>query len=248
MVLMGAQRLAEQLLSELAPVCERVELAGSIRRGKASVKDIELVAIPKRTVERVMVGLFSEEREFERNHLHDWACNEGRALVQWIKPGTSDIVSWEPRADARYLRGLVSGGNTFVSQAAQLREGGIKLDLFLTTRERWGATMLIRTGSADFSHAVAAHAQRVNRRFDGGALTIAGVTVETFEEEDVFALLGLEYVAPSCRVDGSQLALTVEGVQAMQTLRRSRETAAALERADGKSQEAFTADITQGRL
>ena len=31
----------------LAPYCERIEIAGSIRRKKAEVKDIELVAIPK---------------------------------------------------------------------------------------------------------------------------------------------------------------------------------------------------------
>ena len=39
--------IANQALSELAPNCERIELAGSIRRKKAEVKGIEVVAIPK---------------------------------------------------------------------------------------------------------------------------------------------------------------------------------------------------------
>lgn len=39
--------IAERIKSELAPHCERIEIAGSIRREKAEVKDIEIVAIPK---------------------------------------------------------------------------------------------------------------------------------------------------------------------------------------------------------
>jgi DNA polymerase/3'-5' exonuclease PolX len=42
---------AEQLRDLLAPACERIEIAGSLRRGKATVKDIELVAIPRYTLD-----------------------------------------------------------------------------------------------------------------------------------------------------------------------------------------------------
>ena len=42
-----AFEIAEKTKSQLAPFCERIEIAGSIRRRKANVKDIELVAIPK---------------------------------------------------------------------------------------------------------------------------------------------------------------------------------------------------------
>lgn len=50
MNLLQAQTIAERLKAELAPYCERIEIAGSIRRQKAEVKDIELVVIPKRVV------------------------------------------------------------------------------------------------------------------------------------------------------------------------------------------------------
>jgi DNA polymerase/3'-5' exonuclease PolX len=46
MKLADAQRLAEDVRSQLAPFCERCEIAGSIRRRKAEVKDIEIVCIP----------------------------------------------------------------------------------------------------------------------------------------------------------------------------------------------------------
>lgn len=39
--------IAERVKAELEPHCERIEIAGSIRRKKAEVKDIEIVAIPK---------------------------------------------------------------------------------------------------------------------------------------------------------------------------------------------------------
>lgn len=42
-----AIEIAEKVKSLLAPHCERIEIAGSIRRKKSDVKDIEIVAIPK---------------------------------------------------------------------------------------------------------------------------------------------------------------------------------------------------------
>ena len=47
MELQKALNIAEKVKSLLAPHCERIEIAGSIRRKKPNVKDIEIVAIPK---------------------------------------------------------------------------------------------------------------------------------------------------------------------------------------------------------
>lgn len=55
MRLSEALKIAEWVKSELAPHCERIEIAGSIRRKKPDVKDIEVVAIPK----PYDVGLFA---------------------------------------------------------------------------------------------------------------------------------------------------------------------------------------------
>ena len=40
-------KLASALVERLRPACERIEIAGSIRRKKAEIGDIELIAIPK---------------------------------------------------------------------------------------------------------------------------------------------------------------------------------------------------------
>jgi len=45
MILSDAQAIAEQVKAELAPYCLRIEIAGSVRRKRAEVKDIELVVI-----------------------------------------------------------------------------------------------------------------------------------------------------------------------------------------------------------
>jgi len=47
MELQKALAIAEKIKAELAPHCERIEIAGSIRRKKPEVGDIEIVAIPK---------------------------------------------------------------------------------------------------------------------------------------------------------------------------------------------------------
>lgn len=41
-----AQRTAEQVIKRLAPYCKRIQVAGSIRRKKPEVKDIEILLIP----------------------------------------------------------------------------------------------------------------------------------------------------------------------------------------------------------
>lgn len=46
--------IAEKIKAQLAPHCDRIEIAGSIRRKKPEVKDIEIVVIPK----PYEVGLF----------------------------------------------------------------------------------------------------------------------------------------------------------------------------------------------
>ena len=47
MLLNEAKKIARDFISQIQPFCSRAEIAGSVRRGKAEVKDIEICAIPK---------------------------------------------------------------------------------------------------------------------------------------------------------------------------------------------------------
>ena len=54
-----ARNVADQLVAELTPRCERIETAGSLRRGKADVGDIEILFVPRIGQVRVPDKLFT---------------------------------------------------------------------------------------------------------------------------------------------------------------------------------------------
>lgn len=183
-----AKALADVLVGNMRPYCERIEITGSIRREKPEVKDIEIVCIPRIDTEIVKSGLFGDELPVETNRLWEWATG-GSHNVQWIKPGTSEIVDWIPKADGKYWRGY-------------LPEHDCKLDLFLAKPDNFGTIFLIRTGSAEFSQAVVTKAKHQGTPCEGGYFTQNGKRVYTPEEIDVFKLLDLDYVEPVERHDG----------------------------------------------
>ncbi|MHB8520691.1 MAG: hypothetical protein ACYDH9_08025 [Limisphaerales bacterium] len=47
MTLEFGEKLASRIAAELQPLCERIEVAGSIRRRRTNVNDIDLVILPK---------------------------------------------------------------------------------------------------------------------------------------------------------------------------------------------------------
>jgi len=185
--LLDARRLADGLVTAMRPHCDRIEIAGSIRRGKPEVKDIELVAIPRWVDEPDPSNLFAEDR-IRVNQLHRWATS--RAVLahglQWIKPATSVILPWTPRPDGQYWRGY-------------LPEHELKVDLFLSERETWGLDLLIRTGPAEFGRELMIAFQRRGYRVKGGHLWQGQTRIPTPEEEQLFQHLGLPWIPPADR-------------------------------------------------
>lgn len=189
MDLQQAQEIAAVIRAELAPFCQRVEIAGSIRRGKETgIKDVEVVAIPRIVQGEAPVDLFGEEFP-ATNLLYEWALKTRQ--VRWIKPGVSEIIDWEPKADGKYWRGILPNG--------------AKLDLFITTPASFGLIYLIRTGPAELSEAVVTYAKQIGRPCREGSLWLGQVPLETPEEIDVFQALGLAYVAPEQRIGRGQV-------------------------------------------
>jgi DNA polymerase/3'-5' exonuclease PolX len=192
-----ALTLATNLIEPMRRSCHRVEIAGSLRREKPEVKDIEIVAAPKWLTLPDVSDLFGE-KTVQRNRLYwEWAENANRSgpRLQWIKPGTAEIDEYPLSEDGKYWRGY-------------LPHAGIKLDIFLCTPENWGAIFAIRTGSADFSKALVTHAKNnCGYRFEGGNLveSATGAIVPVPEEADVFRLLDLEYLPPKDRLSQSSL-------------------------------------------
>jgi DNA polymerase/3'-5' exonuclease PolX len=183
-----AQEIAAEIVGLLSPFCSRIEVAGSIRRRKAEVGDIEIVCVPK--IERQMVPtLFGEEPGDSVNRLDE----EVREMVL----GGS---YWGTRPD-------VNGRSAVGERYKRLSYRGIGLDLFsVLPPAQWGVLYLIRTGCAEFSHRL------VTPRLMGGWLPTgfkvsegsiidgsSGVAMNTPGEADIFRFLGAPYLEPEQR-------------------------------------------------
>lgn len=142
LALADATRIAQEIVRQLGPSCVRLAVAGSLRRGKADVGDIELVAIPRLREEPS--SLWGDTREvsllFER-----LAELEGRGSIERLMGGERYVK----------LRDTISG---------------LQVDLFVTTPERWGIIYLIRTGPADYSQWLVTYARRQGFPVDGGEM------------------------------------------------------------------------------
>ena len=154
-----AHNIARGVAALLEPHCHRIAIAGSIRRQKPEVGDIEIVAIPK----PYDVGLFES--------------------------GIATVVNQWPK---------VKGELPCKYTQRQLPE--IKLDLFFATPENWGSILLIRTGNWRFSkHFMGTLLPQHGMRQKDGFVWQGAIKVKTPEEEDMFRLVGMDFVHPCDR-------------------------------------------------
>jgi DNA polymerase/3'-5' exonuclease PolX len=170
-----AHKLAEQMVDLLSPVCARIEIAGSLRRHKETVGDIEIVLIPKPTLD-----LFG---------------NEGFGAWQITEYLEQDGFILEKNGDYFKQAHLpfIASGET------------VNFDIFLTTPEKWGVILTIRTGSADFSHRLVTPRNKggllpSNLRVKDGRIWNGDEALETPKEADVFNVIGLAWIEPKDRV------------------------------------------------
>lgn len=134
--------IAQGLVERLRPACTRIEIAGSVRRGKAEPGDIEIVAIPD------LSPLPRPRAEF------------GKPLPVQHKTMVDKIVAEMLDSGDVYLK---AGGPKY--KKLWLNEERIQLDLFLVTPPaEWGVLFMIRTGPENFGHWC------VTRKSRGGAL------------------------------------------------------------------------------
>lgn len=192
MILKQAKNIADEMIERLRPTCERIEIAGSVRREKTEPNDIEIVAIPILKAPRPEFG----EREIFKTSLD-------RLLARMRRGGLIEVI----KGGEKYKQFWKMNGGVHV----------IKIDLFLVTPPaQWGVIDVIRTGPDDFSHWM------VTQRHKGGALVdgfrvqegivlrgeektphvilpLDGSLMPMPEEIDFFRFCGLEWIEPSKR-------------------------------------------------
>ena len=179
-----AKQQADDLVALLEPACRSILIAGSIRRLKPEIGDIDLVCVPR--IEQEPGGLFGDEIS-ERDILHETCC---------------DLVDQGVLQKRRDKNGRPSWGAHLKRAAFR----GLNVDIqAVTDPTTLGAWIAIRTGPAEFNKAI------VTPRHQGGLLPSGmewkdgfklhryGGRVETPNERSVFDALGLPYLEPSER-------------------------------------------------
>lgn len=183
MELERAKRLANDLVEKLGPLCDRIEIAGSIRRGKAEVKDIEIVAMP---IQKAPVPRMGDKAVFktflDQQLMRLFLDGE----IEFIKKGDKYKQLWLVREELQV----------------------IKVDLFLVTQPaQWGLIQVIRTGPAEFSQWMVTPLSKGGALPDGYAVKNGCVVHQGQvqcaqpmpEEQDFFHFCGLMWMEPKER-------------------------------------------------
>lgn len=166
-----AKVIADKVVELLRPHCQRIEIAGSIRREKEIIGDIEIVCIPK----PYETGLFTS--------------------------GIAEIVNaWEKVKGELEFKKCKYTQRILPEEIVGTPGKRVAVDLFFADITNWGSIFAIRTGSADYSHHVLAKGW-VSRgyKMEGGHLVYKGKVYDVLEEKDLFARIGIPYTDPKLR-------------------------------------------------
>lgn len=169
MELEKAEKIAYTFIGEILPYCDRIEIAGSVRRRKDEVGDIEIVAIPKIEIIRILFG------EMEERHIGFIHALRRYPIIKG-SPETGKYIQLqlpEIKVDL-FLATPLNWGYIFA-----IRTGSAEFSRFVL------ACGWVRAGY-----------KGINGMLEN-IKTGEKVTIE--EEIDLFNLIGIEYVKPENR-------------------------------------------------
>lgn len=184
MELVKASLLANGVLIALYPFCEGQMIAGSIRRQKPEVNDIDIVAMPKGMV---AVGPLGVPVSFPENTV--WSLLIPKELK---KIG---------------LKVEASGQELLRCSFAD----GFQVDVYRARPETWGVILLVRTGSKAHNVKLCTLARNMGLMLSASQGVLAywidgkrvpegkGKVIASRSEEDIFAALKLGYIEPKNR-------------------------------------------------
>jgi DNA polymerase/3'-5' exonuclease PolX len=197
-----AETIAAAIVEHLAPYCERIVEAGSIRRRAATIGDVEIVVIPAQRQQAP--PLFPDEGIVPLLPPIDCLDEHLAGMLEHMevrkRPDRSGRTFWGP-SDKRLLWRYGAASTDWIG-----------VDVFGASLETWGAKLVLRTGPWELSkRLVTPRAQGGlmpdDLQFTKGGLyrfdTQTNARFRTFvptpDEETLFRELGLPYVAPEHR-------------------------------------------------
>jgi DNA polymerase/3'-5' exonuclease PolX len=186
-----ADHIARRFVDHIQDACDQVVIAGSLRRNRPTVGDIEVVAVP--SLRGRQADLFGEVTE--RVDLLD----------DLLTQSLSDGIVQQRRSE--------SGATAWGMKHKRIVFEGAPVDVFCADADRLGVILAIRTGPAHYSHAlVSPKGLRIpgtplvgmlpgQYRVQGGSLTyrVSGQPIPTPTERGFFELIGVPYQDPHLR-------------------------------------------------
>ena len=179
--------LANEIIALLDPFCERIEIAGGLRRKKPSPHDIEIVLAPK-----YLPGIDGFGSTDYENEVNTADATIQKLIKEGVfQNGEPDKAGKRAPAGPKYYR---------------LKFKGEKVDIFSVIEPaQWGTVFLIRTGDADFSHSFVLRLWKFGLRSRDGHIetdlgpNYAHEILPTPEESDCFELADMPYIEPEKR-------------------------------------------------
>lgn len=173
--------IAQSLVNLLSPACARIEIAGSIRRRRPEVGDIEIIAQPLQRLET-----FTPAGELFPTS--GWRNLLDARLDELIAVDAVRKHPFDPKWGEKYRK-------------LWQPDIGAQIDLFiLTPPAEWGPALVVRTGPADFSREMVTALRGRRMRCEHLAIqTFDGEHVPCPDEHAFFELCGRPYVAPERR-------------------------------------------------
>lgn len=175
--------VARMLVHALKPVTERLIVAGSLRRGRQDIGDVEVLFIPTFREERDPNDMFARRKV----DLADRAIREMlRSGLLELRTHKNNTTSYGPKN--KYLRHIATG---------------MPVDLFTADEKNWHNYLVCRTGPAESNTRIATAARERGWRwkpYGAGFVRLDnGDTHRVTSEEDVFRFVGLPYLPPTER-------------------------------------------------
>lgn len=182
-----AKRYADQVVEWLGPFCERIKIAGSIRRERPECRDLDMVAIPRVIETTDLLG----DSIGGRNLLKE-------ELERYVRENEWRGAKWGVGEEGRAVRGAVG---TEATTNFLLRLVKCELNVFCAKGpENFGAVLLTYTGSKEHNIWLAARAKTRGLEWSAtkGVLTGDGRRLGR-EEIEIYNALGLAWMPPACR-------------------------------------------------
>ena len=147
MDLLEANTIAQEVFHLLACTCERIDIAGSIKRREHFIGDIEIVCLPKSETKIIYPPIEAKSPSLFPDEMNEPVTGEivGKEKIIVDQEFIDIVNSWTK------IKGEPIGRYT-----QRLLPNKVKLDLFMPTKSDYFRQLAIRTGDANYSRFVIA--------------------------------------------------------------------------------------------